>query len=59
MWIKLEKNTNNELFKECFEYQDPSFSANQAKNQKMVNQVNHALIHSRNTFKKNEFPKTR
>ena len=50
MWIKLETNTNNELFKECFEYQDPSFSANQAKNQQMVNQVNHALIHSRNTF---------
>ena len=56
------KNINNEIFREYFGYQNPSFSttdlfeANQAKNDQMVNLLNDMLTDLRNAVSKKEIP---
>ena len=56
-----EKDKNNEIFLDCFKYQNPSFlkgliSAKQNKNGKLVNNINNGLIDLRNDFNRNEIP---
>ena len=52
------KKVNNEIFKQYFWYHNPSFiakvlfKANQAKNERMVNQVNDAMFDLRYVFNK-------
>ena len=54
----VEKNINNEIFKEYFGYSNPSFSeANPAKTEQLINQVNNALIDLRKDIIRKAIPK--
>ena len=60
--IANERDTNDEIFWDCFKYQNPSslgkdlIRATQAKNEQIVNNVNDGLIDLRNDTNGNEIP---
>ena len=60
--IANERDTNDEIFWDCFKYQNPSFlgkdliRATQAKNEQIVNNVNDGLIDLRNDINRKEIP---
>ena len=57
-----EKNINEQIFTEFFNYQYPSFSVkdlyegNQNKNAKIVKNINESLINLRNSINSKEIP---
>ena len=57
-----EKNINEQIFNEFFNYQYPSFSVkdlyedNQNKNAKIVKNINESLINLRNSINSKEIP---
>ena len=58
-----EKDINDEIFWNCFKYQNPSFlakdqqiRAKKAKNEQLVNNIDDELIDLRNAINKKEIP---
>ena len=57
-----KKDIRTEIFLDYFKYQNPSFfvkdliSANQNKNEKVVNSINNGLIDLRNNINRKEIP---
>ena len=57
-----EKGLNNEIFLDCFKYQNPSslikniISTKESKNQKIVNNINKGLIDFKNTLNRKKIP---